>query len=243
MGFRFRRSLKLFRGVRLNFGKRGVSASVGVRGAHVTVGRTGTRTTVGLPGSGLSYTHVEGTHHGARSEAQAAEDTEPLPKGKAWRGWLWLAIFSLIVAVALFAVACGTVGTPTPPVASAIPAPTPVRDTRVQTYELQERCAKDAAAWYKHAWEDPKGIRDVVSNYTNHYHAKSGQCMLVVSSRTFGKSNIVVSKTLVDVLENRDLAAFDQVSTDPKPMQCKFDGAQCGSEQEWDNLAKPYMEQ
>ena len=58
MGFRFHRSVKLFPGLRLNFGKRGISASIGVRGAHVTYGPTGTRTTVGLPGSGLSYTHA-----------------------------------------------------------------------------------------------------------------------------------------------------------------------------------------
>ena len=48
MGFRFRRSIKILPGIRLNFGKRGVSTSIGVRGAHVTFGKTGTRTTVGL---------------------------------------------------------------------------------------------------------------------------------------------------------------------------------------------------
>jgi hypothetical protein len=58
MGFRFRRSIRILPGIRLNIGKRGVSTSIGVRGAHVTFGRTGTRTTVGLPGSGLSYTQV-----------------------------------------------------------------------------------------------------------------------------------------------------------------------------------------
>jgi hypothetical protein len=50
------------------------------------------RETVGLPGSGISYTHVEGTHQDARSEAQLAEAAEPLPKGKAWRGWLWVVL-------------------------------------------------------------------------------------------------------------------------------------------------------
>jgi hypothetical protein len=54
MGFRFRRSIKILPGIRLNFGKRRISTSIGVRGAHVTFGKSGTRTTVGLPGSGLS---------------------------------------------------------------------------------------------------------------------------------------------------------------------------------------------
>jgi Protein of unknown function (DUF4236) len=63
MGFRFRRSIKLLPGIRLNIGKRGVSTSIGVRGVHVTFGKTGTRTTVGLPGSGISYTHLDKPRH------------------------------------------------------------------------------------------------------------------------------------------------------------------------------------
>ncbi len=56
MPFRFRRSVRIAPGLRLNLGKRGVSASVGGRGAHLTVGPGQTRTTIGVPGSGLSYT-------------------------------------------------------------------------------------------------------------------------------------------------------------------------------------------
>jgi len=40
MGFRFRRSIKILLGVRLNFGKSGISTSIGIRGAHGTVGRS-----------------------------------------------------------------------------------------------------------------------------------------------------------------------------------------------------------
>jgi hypothetical protein len=55
MGFRFRRSIRLLPGVRLNFSRSGVSTSLGVRGASVTVGRRGVRANVGLPGTGISY--------------------------------------------------------------------------------------------------------------------------------------------------------------------------------------------
>ena len=55
MGFRFRKSIKILPGLRLNLSKGGVSASVGVPGATVNIGQRGTRATVGLPGSGLSY--------------------------------------------------------------------------------------------------------------------------------------------------------------------------------------------
>jgi hypothetical protein len=55
MAFRFRRSVKLFPGVRLNLTTRGLSATVGVRGASVNIGPTGTHLNLGLPGTGLSY--------------------------------------------------------------------------------------------------------------------------------------------------------------------------------------------
>ena len=55
MGFRFRKSIKLFPGLRINLSKSGVSASVGVKGATVNISDRGTRGTVGLPGTGISY--------------------------------------------------------------------------------------------------------------------------------------------------------------------------------------------
>jgi hypothetical protein len=67
MGWRFRRRLRLARGLYLNLGKSGAtSVSIGSRDAHLTLGRRGRRTTVGLPGSGLSCTAFEPYHHHAR---------------------------------------------------------------------------------------------------------------------------------------------------------------------------------
>jgi Protein of unknown function (DUF4236) len=82
VGFRFRRSIKILPGIRINLGKRGVSTSIGVRGAHVTFGRNGTRTTVGLPGTGLSYTHLERPAHPTGAEPAAvvsATESDPQP--------------------------------------------------------------------------------------------------------------------------------------------------------------------
>ncbi|MGE0063482.1 MAG: DUF4236 domain-containing protein [Xanthobacteraceae bacterium] len=56
MGFRFRKSVRILPGVRLNFSKSGTSVSIGTRGLRYTVGTKGTRTTVGLPGTGISWT-------------------------------------------------------------------------------------------------------------------------------------------------------------------------------------------
>lgn len=58
MGLRFRKSIRLFPGVRINLSKGGVSASVGRPGATINIGRKGVRSTVGLPGSGLSYSEM-----------------------------------------------------------------------------------------------------------------------------------------------------------------------------------------
>jgi Protein of unknown function (DUF4236) len=58
--FRFRRSVKLFPGVRWNIGKRSSSLSFGGRGFHYTIGPKGGRTTVGIPGTGISYTETSG---------------------------------------------------------------------------------------------------------------------------------------------------------------------------------------
>ena len=56
--FRFRYSIRLAPGIRLNIGKRGLTTSLGGR-AHITAGRK-TRTTVSAPGTGLSYTVIWG---------------------------------------------------------------------------------------------------------------------------------------------------------------------------------------
>jgi hypothetical protein len=56
VGFRFRKSIRLIPGVRLNLSGSGASVSLGGRGFHYTIGSKGTRVTAGIPGSGISWT-------------------------------------------------------------------------------------------------------------------------------------------------------------------------------------------
>jgi len=56
MGFRFRRSVRILPGVKINLSGRGASVSLGARGFHYTIGPKGTRVTAGIPGTGLSWT-------------------------------------------------------------------------------------------------------------------------------------------------------------------------------------------
>jgi hypothetical protein len=55
MGLRFRKSIKLVPGVRLNVGLKRASLSIGGRGFTYNIGSKGSRVTVGIPGSGISY--------------------------------------------------------------------------------------------------------------------------------------------------------------------------------------------
>jgi len=57
MPFRFRRSIRLAPGIRLNISRRGgLSISIGRRGTRVTLGHGYTRAVVAAPDTGLSYT-------------------------------------------------------------------------------------------------------------------------------------------------------------------------------------------
>jgi hypothetical protein len=70
MGLRFRRSVKLMPGIRVNFSGSGASLSLGGRGATINVSSRGTRATVGLPGTGLSYSASSSSSGTRRRSAQ-----------------------------------------------------------------------------------------------------------------------------------------------------------------------------
>lgn len=79
MGFRFRKSVKIAPGVRLNIGKKSVGISAGVKGARVSVNSSGRKTTtVGLPGTGLSYSKTEKIGGSKTKAASTSASDEPL---------------------------------------------------------------------------------------------------------------------------------------------------------------------
>lgn len=55
MALRFRKSVKLAPGIRMNFSGGGVSWSLGPRGASIGIGKRGTYLNAGIPGTGLSF--------------------------------------------------------------------------------------------------------------------------------------------------------------------------------------------
>lgn len=57
---RFRKSVKIMPGLRVNLFKSGVSTSIGGRGATVNIGKRGLRSTLSVPGTGLSWSTMSG---------------------------------------------------------------------------------------------------------------------------------------------------------------------------------------
>ena len=75
MGLRYRKSIKLMPGVKLNLSRSGISTSIGKRGATVNFSKRGTRATVGIPGSGLSYSSMVGKRKSrARTRRASSKD-------------------------------------------------------------------------------------------------------------------------------------------------------------------------
>lgn len=72
MGLRFRKSVKICKGVRVNFGKTGASLSVGTRGCRYSMHTSGRRTaSVGIPGTGIYYT--QSLNGSSRTYSSAAQ--------------------------------------------------------------------------------------------------------------------------------------------------------------------------
>jgi hypothetical protein len=100
--------------------------------AHVTVGES-----VVLPGSGVSYTCIEGTGQGLSEPV-----IEPLSQGRAWQGWLWILLFIAIAAVLAYGITKAATE-PTIPDAYAIPPAEPDRRGTAQQPLVISKQAED----------------------------------------------------------------------------------------------------
>ncbi|HBE8785387.1 TPA: DUF4236 domain-containing protein [Clostridioides difficile] len=77
MGFKFRKSIKLGGGLKLNINKNSVSVSGGVKGARVSVNSKGkATTTLGVPGSGLYYQETTQLGGGKKKNGKSAGGSE-----------------------------------------------------------------------------------------------------------------------------------------------------------------------
>lgn len=105
MSLRFRRSIRIAKGVRLNFSKSGVGVSAGPRGMKVGIGPRGAYRSIGIPGTGLyDFEYLsKGSSKATKSAqqtttvAQPAGQTIPVPPEiKVSTVPIWVFIASLI---------------------------------------------------------------------------------------------------------------------------------------------------
>ena len=80
MGWRFRKSLKILPGLRLNFGKGGLtSTTVGGRWLKTNLSGRGVKHTVSVPGTGVSYQTEAGRGaRGTRNPGSPSNNRSPL---------------------------------------------------------------------------------------------------------------------------------------------------------------------
>lgn len=104
MGFRFRKSVKIAPGVKLNFGKKSVGMSIGGKYGGVSFNsKTGARVRESAPGTGLSYsTKISGSGKKcAKSSSKPVTNSRPI----CLRWWY-------IALIVLFAIGgLGNIGT------------------------------------------------------------------------------------------------------------------------------------
>ena len=121
-----------------------------------------------------------------------------------------------------------------------------LKSSTKEEYELQERCSKRAEELFRKEFSN-----ETVSNYyTNHYNRKLNKCFILVTETSIHRDKetrekLGVSstyKTLLDINENKLYGSFWKLSKGVL-MDCEVLGKHCNSENEWDSLVKPYMEE
>ena len=115
MGFRFRKSIKLGGGFRLNLSKSGFGISGGVKGARIGIGPRGIRTTLSVPGTGMSNVSEKGFKKRQMNQTNTQQVPVAKTAARPYKGTRWFvgAIIGLIMAGTnpglgvLVAIVCG----------------------------------------------------------------------------------------------------------------------------------------
>lgn len=152
MAFRFRKSIKLAPGVKLNLGKKSVGVSVGGKYGGVSYNsRNGARARVSAPGTGLSYsTSLKSSEKSAPAPAPVEKQKKPF-----YKSWLfWAAVIVVLLLLSSCSAApvpettvvslspSPAASTPLPTAAPAEPMPAPSADPEIRDYVLNTSSCK-----------------------------------------------------------------------------------------------------
>lgn len=138
MGFRFRKSFSLGKGVRLNLGKGGLSTSFRIPGLSLNVSKRGIRPTASIPGTGISYSPTQG-----RTQASAFENVDDVfeqkPKDNSKNIIGFVLLFVTMVGVICAGISArfyygGKLGTPTPDLLAVVKSTANAAQTQTASY-------------------------------------------------------------------------------------------------------------
>jgi hypothetical protein len=122
------------------------------------------------------------------------------------------------------------------------------KKTVKDVYELQGRCGKSSADFFKMygSYSEAKGFS---SSYENHYNGKLNKCFIIISKKwdkngkidEYGISARQIE--LWDVQENTTYGSVIFINEIMDLCVTAHPNGHCKSEQEWDAFVKPYMEE
>jgi hypothetical protein len=97
MVLRFRRTMKIAPGVRLNLNKTGVSTRIGPKGVGITFGTSGTTASAGIPGTGLHVSQKikKGSFQPGKNKTEPAALSEATGLG----AFGWLTVLGCVLGV------------------------------------------------------------------------------------------------------------------------------------------------
>lgn len=113
-----------------------------------------------------------------------------------------------------------------------------------EEYDLQERCGKETREFFAKKYRNGY-IRysngEYWYKYQNHYNKKMNKCLIIITET--GKYD--KRKELFDFNENKELGWFWYLFVNKEWItnRCEVFEKECTSEEEWDSLVKPYMEE
>ena len=112
-----------------------------------------------------------------------------------------------------------------------------------ENYELQERCGKSSAEFFKKMYGTGYDIKNLTHSYTSHYNKKLNKCFIEIVSigEDEGGQQVSLMMELYDVHENNPYAIFYK---SPEKMNCSLyvpNIMKCNSQEQWNRLIKPFM--
>ena len=128
-----------------------------------------------------------------------------------------------------------------------------------QGYELSERCGKTAGEKFRREWK--QGVVNtetgqMVASFTNHYNSKLNKCFYLLTVNHFthknshgGEATMNLSMMLADINESKGIGNYFGAPTSASkvvaghPLECKVLDKLCSSSEEWEALAKPFVEE